>query len=365
MAHPRTAAARRAEPEVDEPPPVAPVDAAAGPRVGAGRARLVQAVRLLVSGALLVFLVTRIDPVHLVPPHATLGTVAFLAGALALMAASFVVAAWRWQKVLAVFDVHVPVRRLLAHVLAGQFFGNVLPSTIGGDVLRVSRATRDAGTREVTFASVVIERLTGFVALPLLAFVGLVARPQLVSSATGWIAPVIAGGTVVALVAILFLASHPRVAGRFTDHENWMRYIGVIHVGVDRLRRDLRDALAAVGASVAYQVTVVASVFCAVHTIGVDVPTAAVLAFVPVVAIAQVAPISVSGLGVREGLLALLLHPLGVPTGRAVAVGLLWYATTLAVSVAGAPAFAFGHRNGPRLARPVATPDPQASPELP
>jgi hypothetical protein len=41
-------------------------------------------------------------------------------------------------------------------------------------------------------------------------------------------------------------------------------------------------------------------------------PTA-LLAFVPAVLIAQVIPISISGLGVREGLFALFLHPLGVP----------------------------------------------------
>ena len=47
------------------------------------------------------------------------------------------------------------------------------------------------------------------------------------------------------------------------------------------------------------------------------------------------------------------LHPLGVETGQAVAVGLLWYAMTLIVSLAGAPAFAIGHRGDRR--RPHAT----------
>jgi hypothetical protein len=78
-----------------------------------------------------------------------------------------------------------------------------------------------------------------------------------------------------------------------------------------------------------------------------------VIAFIPAVAMAQVVPISVGGLGVREGLLAFFLHPLGVPTGQAVAVGLLWYAMTLVVSLAGAPAFAIGNRN-PRARTPAA-----------
>ena len=157
----------------------------------------------------------------------------------------------------------------------------------------------------------------------------------------------------------MMLAGSPRLAGRFAEHENWMRYIGVVHVGVDRLRRDPRDATAALFLSIAYQVTVLASMYSAVHVIGLRIPNGAVLAFVPAVAIAQVLPISVGGLGVREGLLAFFFHPIGVPTGQAVAVGLLWYAMTLLVSLLGAPAFAVGHRlpetagDGPKGGPPV------------
>ena len=74
----------------------------------------------------------------------------------------------------------------------------------------------------------------------------------------------------------------------------------------------------------------------------------------------QVLPISLlGGLGVREGALALLLHPLGVPTAQAIAVGLLWYAMTLIVSLAAAPAFVMGNRE-PRQHR-VSAPVPERS----
>jgi uncharacterized membrane protein YbhN (UPF0104 family) len=143
---------------------------------------------------------------------------------------------------------------------------------------------------------------------------------------------------------ILFLAGHPKAAGRFAERDNWMRAVGAVHIGVDRLRRDWRDAIVALFAALLYQITVVASVYCAFHVVDVRVPNAAVLAYVPAVAMAQVVPITIGGLGVREGLLAFFLHPMGVPTGRAVAIGLLWYGMTLLVSVIGAPAFAVGHK---------------------
>jgi glycosyltransferase 2 family protein len=303
-------------------------------------------VRIIVSGGLLAVLVSRIHLGNLLPEHPRLSTLFFLAAGIATAGIGIVLSAWRWQRVLAVFDAHVPLRTLASHYFAGQFVGNVLPSTIGGDVLRVSRGTVTTGSGTVSFASVALERLTGFVALPLLTLVGFVLRPSLLEVDHAWIALVISGVTLVGLVVILVLAAHPRLAGRFRDHENWMRFVGAVHIGVDRLRRQPRLAAGVLGAALVYQVSTVAVVYFAARTLGVSIPTAAVVAFAPAVAMAQVLPLSLSGLGVREGMLVILLHPLGVSSGRAVAIGLLWYAMMLIVSLLGAPAFAVGHRHG-------------------
>jgi uncharacterized protein (TIRG00374 family) len=304
------------------------------------------ALRIVVSAALLVVLVLKIPSSTVEPKDTHAGTLAFFAAALILTFVGFVLSAWRWQRVLAVFDTHVPLRTLLGYYLAGQFVGNVLPSTIGGDVLRVSRASKSTGSADIAFASVAIERLTGFVALPFLTLLGLAIKPSLLEIPHAWIAIGISLATVAALLVILVLAGSPHLAGRFAKHQNWMRFVGAVHVGVDRMRREPGRTANVLVAALAYQVSVVAAVWCAVHALGVSVPDASVLAFVPAVAMAQVLPISLSGLGIREGLLVLLLHPLGVPTGKAIGVGLLWYGMTLVVSLLGAPLFAVGHRRG-------------------
>lgn len=301
-------------------------------------------VRIIVSAALLAILILKIPVDDIQPKDTHTGTLLFLGFGLLFTLVGFVLSAWRWQRVFAVFDVHVPLRTLLAHYLAGQFVGNVLPSTIGGDVLRVSRASKNAGG-DVAFASVVIERLSGFVALPLLSLIGFAIEPSLLQLDHSWVALLIAGTTVLALVIILVLAASPRLAGRFAHHHNWTRFIGAVHVGVDRIRREPRHALAVLVAAIAYQLSVLVAVYCAIHALGVSLPNGAVLAFLPAVAAAQALPISLSGLGIREGLLVLLLRPLDVPTGRAIGIGLLWYGMTLLVSLLGAPAFAVGNRH--------------------
>jgi glycosyltransferase 2 family protein len=301
--------------------------------------------RLGVSAALLAFLVSRIHLGNLLPEHPRASTLFFFAAGIAMAGLGIVLSAWRWQRALAAFDTDVPLRTLVSHYFAGQFVGNVLPSTIGGDVLRVRWGTKTTGSSAISFASVVLERLTGFVALPLLALLGFVLRPSLLDVDHAWIALAISGVALFALLVILVLAAHPRLAGRFRDHENWMRFIGAVHIGVDRLRRQPRLAAGVLGAALVYQASTVAVVYCAVRTLGVSIPSAAVLAFAPAVAMAQVLPLSLSGLGVREGMLVILLQPLGVSSGRAVAVGLLWYAMMLIVSLLGAPVFAVGHRH--------------------
>jgi uncharacterized protein (TIRG00374 family) len=302
-------------------------------------------VRIIVSAALLAVLITKIPADDVQPKNTHTGTLLFLVFGLLFTLVGFVLSAWRWQRVFAVFDVHVPLRTLLGHYLAGQFVGNVLPSTIGGDVLRVSRAAKTIGTGDVAFASVAIERLSGFVALPLLSLVGFAVEPSLLSVDRSWIALLIAGATIAALIIILFVAGSSHLAGRFAKHQNWMRFIGAVHVGVDRMRHEPRRAVSVLVAAISYQLSVLIAVYCAIHALGVSVPNGAVLAFLPAVAAAQTLPISLSGLGIREGLLVILLHPLGVPTGKAIGVGLLWYGMTLVVSLLGAPAFAVGHRH--------------------
>ena len=312
--------------------------------------------RILVSVGVLTLLVLKTPHLNgVLPRQDHWRTALLLTAALLLILGGIVVQAWRWQQALRIFDHRVGLGTLTAYTLAGQFVGNVLPSTIGGDVVRVSRLGATIDSNETAFGSVAIERLTGFVALPALVVVGFLVRPSLLKHDHALLALGIAAITVGALVLILTAAAHPKVAGRFAGNDNWMRFIGVVHVGVDRLRRRPREALGVVGTSVAYQVSVIVAVLCIVRTLELPVPNAAVIAFVPAVAMAQAVPISLGGLGVREGAFVLFFHSFGVTNAKAIAVGLLWYACVLVSSMLGAPAFAVGKRQRPRVGERTAS----------
>jgi uncharacterized protein (TIRG00374 family) len=303
--------------------------------------------RLLISAGLLVVLVFKARNLGDIVPHRHHMRTALLLGAAVLVTLiGVVLSAWRWQRVLAVFDVDVKLSTLTSHYLAGLFVGNVLPSTIGGDVLRISRVSNNTGSTTTAFASVALERLTGFVALPLLVFVGFLLKPSLLDEDNAWIALLVAGITLGALSLILIVTGHPRLAGRFADNTNWTRFIGAIHLGVDNLRRRPRMAFSVLLTAVIYQASVVVAVALVFRTLDLPVPIAAAFSFVAAVAMVQVLPLSFNGLGVREGMLVLFLVPLGVSRGQAIAAGLLWFASMLIVSMCGFPSFASGNRQG-------------------
>jgi glycosyltransferase 2 family protein len=311
-------------------------------------ARWKVALRLLVSAVFLGVLITRVPNLgDSIPSDHGLRTVLLLAAAVATMLLSVVLSAWRWQEVLLVFDAPVSLRTLTGHHLAGQFVGNVLPSTIGGDVLRVSRLAKNVGSTTTAFASVVLERLSGMLALPALVVFGFALRPSLLHEDHAWFALLVAALTLGVLGLILFAAGHPAIAGRYANNENWTRFIGAVFQGIDRARRDIGRILRVLLAALVYQLSIVASYLLIFRALDAHVAIAAAFAFVPAVSMLQALPISLGGLGVREGALVLFRHGLGVRSGVAAAAGLLWYGSLVIVSMLGAPIVAIGQRTKP------------------
>lgn len=313
------------------------------------RRRWILPVRILVSLAMLAVLARRIPEFswsEVVPEWRT-STPIWIAVAVALTLASIALSAVRWQQVLGALGHRVPLRTLTNQYFAGQFVSNVLPTTIGGDVVRVSRLAGVIDDPADSFASVTIERLTGWLVLPVISVVGLAVDPSL--RQLGWATTVVvlvSSITLVGLVLILVAADHPRLGGRLAHGEGWRRFLGAVHLGVGRLRRHPAAAGRVVAAGFAYQLCLVAAAVAAGGVIGLDVGVAPYVAFIPVVLMIQVLPIGISGLGPREWALVVLFTPLGVPQEKAVALGLLLYLLNVTASLAGAPSFALGSRSG-------------------
>jgi uncharacterized membrane protein YbhN (UPF0104 family) len=315
--------------------------------------------RLLVSVALLSLLFTQVgDEVtwSTLLPTWTPETLGWLAGAAGLMLVSYLLSTVRWQQVVRALDLRDRFRRLLSHFMAGQFISNALPTTIGGDVIRVARLSKDTDDAPGSFASVVLERLTGWIVLPVITLTAFVINPELRDlGRQTTVALSIAAGTLIVLVVLLYAVNHDRLGGRFKDSDGWRRFAGAVHLGFGRLRRHPQAAISVILAGFVYQFVLILMAFMTAKSLGIDVGITALMAFFPAVLIAQVLPISIAGLGVREFMLVWLLSAVGVPEEQALALGIVIWVITVVTSLTGAPAYATGGgRPSPQAAEVLA-----------
>lgn len=293
--------------------------------------------------AVLVWRIPDFDASELFPTIRA-STIWWLVAAGATLLVAFALQTLRWGQVLIALGHHPRWLRLFNEFLAGQFLSNLLPAAIGGDVVRIARLGRDLSDYPVAFASVALERLTGWVVLPMISIVTILSVEEFRTlGAPTLVALGISLGTILALSIIIVVASNHRWSGVARTAVGWRRWIGAVHLGLVEIRRRPASVASIVAAGVAFQVVQCLAVWMAARALEVPEVTAlAALAFFPPTAIAQNLPVGFGGLGVREGGFVFFFGALGASEPRAIALGLVTYLLTIAASTVGAPAFLLG-----------------------
>ena len=263
---------------------------------------------------------------------------------LLLTLAAFGLASLRWLEVCRTLGASVTFSKVFSYFLAGQFVGNFLPTTVGGDILRVTRMGAEIGDHSRAFASVIIERLTGWVVLPVITLCALILSPSLTSSRRGAVALAAALGTLLLLSVLIFVAQHPRFGGRLQGQNRVTASLVAVHQGLKIYRKVPGSMLRLLTVAVAFQTCLIAAVMCIANSIGIRLETSTWFAFIPMVFVAQVLPIAIGGLGVREAALVFFLGGSFIASGQSVVLGLLTYAVTLIASLTGVVPFIFGPR---------------------
>lgn len=271
----------------------------------------------------------------------------------ALFAVLTIVLALRWSAILAALDSPCGLRTTVPLVFIGQFFSQALPSGIGGDVARMWLARNHGVRLAVAVSSVVVDRLSGVVALLVLATVAL---PQLFGSAP---ARSLTDGTALLLAAaycglavILALDRAPIGLDRFRIVR------GLRRIAVDARAALLRPqtALQVLGYSFLNQIGVVLVVYILAGALGVPVSMSACLLVVPVANLLQALPISIAGWGVREGSFVAGFGLFGIPSKDALLLSILFGLVVLVASMPGSVLWLTQKRQAHESAFPLQEP---------
>ena len=251
-------------------------------------------------------------------------------GALACYLIAQLVSSIRWQELSRPLGFRHGRRAFVAYVFAGNFFNLVLPTSVGGDVARGWYLARGTGKPGAAALCVLADRLIGLYVLVAMACVAaaFVALPVWVVT---WVVAAGIGG----VFGLILLWLLPRWEGNYPASKILKKLHGLSEA-FECYRRSPRLLLRAAGWSLLVQGLNVVLVWCAAQAVAVPVPLPFCFVLMPLVTLLTLAPISVNGMGVREGGTALLLATLGIGEEQAVAVSLLWFSIFVAAGLIGA-----------------------------
>ena len=297
-------------------------------------------VRALVALALTAYILWRADP-------ATVGAAAARANlAWVLLASLLVIAdralmAYRWVLLVRVFEPaqRLPLGTILRTFFVSSFVGTFLPASIGGDAVRTYSLMRANASGAGAAASVLMDRLLGVVSLLLTAVGGLtfaadLRRDPAILSALAVVALACAVAT-----ATVYSEGSAALIGRVLERMPVaaLRRIGAKLLVAVRSYATTHGTLANVLAgSVGVQLLRVLQAYALGRSLGLHVPLAAYLAFVPVILLVMLLPITIYGLGTSQVAFAALFARVGVSTGDAVALSLLFIALGVLGNLPGA-----------------------------
>ena len=313
---------------------------------------------LLVTGLCLAYLIWKIDL------GKTLRVIAdanpwYLLVALALMIVTILPMAWRWQLLLRAkgVDEHIPwlTRAYFVSYAAGQ----ILPTSVGGDAVRIyETARRHPGQGDTAAATVLLERAIGGAATLLLAAIGfLLAVGHYDVGAYLWIEAFFVVATIILGFLLFSRRARPLLKlGR--PVLAWVRLdklVARVYHAMHSYRDHVGVLFTVFFVTLGVQAIRVLAVWLSGKAVGIDLSPRPYYVMGPLLFLVMLVPFTINGFAVRESFFVSFLGKVGVSPDQAFAAGFLFFLLTILMAVPGALILAWegvrGSRREPRIAR--------------
>jgi uncharacterized protein (TIRG00374 family) len=278
---------------------------------------------------------------------------AWFALSVVIMVGTVPVLALRWGWLLASHAIHERVPWLTRTYFVAYTAGQVLPTSLGGDAVRVVETTRrHAGRATVTTGTVLLERGLGGAATLALGAIGFVLSiGEYDVSAYLWLEGVFVFGTLV--VGFLFFARSARPLLRRTQpllrRFRLERPLRHFYEGIHHYRGHTGLLGKVLAVTFAVQAVRILAIWAAAKSVGIDLDPRIYYVFGPLLFLVMLVPFTLNGLAVREAFFVSFLGSVGIGADQAFAAGFLYFLVTLLMAFPGAVMMLRdGLRSGPR-----------------
>lgn len=279
------------------------------------------ALKIAVSAGLIWFLLSSID-IGAARDRLAAADVTMVILALVVLISQIGVAGARWWAVMRAIESPLSWLELTRLFWIGGFFSQALPSSVGGDPIRIYMVYKDGTPLSKAINGVMLERVITIVGLVILvAAVQPAFLPKLTADArlvTLTALAMLAVGSVAGIILLMYLDRLPKSLSRF-------RLVRGMHeLAGDTRKLFLRPghALPAVFFGVLTHVNIALCVYILALSLAIDVTWLDCLVLMPAVILVTTLPISIAGWGVREGAMVTAFALVGVPREGALVLSL-------------------------------------------
>jgi hypothetical protein len=309
---------------------------------------------LLVTGLCTAYVLWKIDIGKTIDVIASADPLYF-ALALAIMVVTILPMAWRWQLLLRAKDVEEKIPWLTRAYFVSYAAGQVLPTSVGGDAVRIfETARRHPGHGNTAAATVLLERAIGGAATLLLAAIGfLLAVGHYDVGAYLWIEAFFVVATV--LFGFLLFSKRARPLGRLAKPVLALvrldRLVGQVYHAMHSYRDHVGVLLVVFVVTLGVQAARVLAIWLSGEAVGIDLSPRPYYVMGPLLFLVMLVPFTLNGLAVREAFFVSFLGNVGVDGDSAFAAGFLFFVVTVLMAAPGAVILAWEGIRRPREVR--------------
>jgi uncharacterized membrane protein YbhN (UPF0104 family) len=254
---------------------------------------------------------------------------AHLMAALGFQFASNTVASCRWRLIMERLGFHAPKLFYLYSYFKGLFFNQGLPSSIGGDGIRILDCSR-LGSAKEAFFGVFIDRIVGLAGLLLLNIAALLINHHLLPPEVEYPLLLILSILTIGLLLLFLLRKFALfAAGRY------LGFLGSLSEHYFQVYSSPGAITLQLGLSIVIHLLSITVFFMNGQAVGLTFPFQVYLALVPPVVLLTILPVSLAGWGVREGAMVGFFLLVGADKTKVLAFSLLCGLTILLSSLPG------------------------------
>jgi uncharacterized protein (TIRG00374 family) len=276
-----------------------------------------------------------------------------IAVAIALVLVDRTLMAYRWVVLLCTVEPgsRPPLGGVMRIFFVSTFVGTFLPASVGGDAVRAFGLARLGVRSEDAVASVFMDRVLGVASVLVMALIGLTFAREMADNAG--VAAALAAAAAVCAAALLLVFSR-RAAGLLARVVDALPFLHLRQVA-DRVLQSIRryrshpgPLVNVLACSVAVQALRVVQAYYLGRGLGIEAPLATYMAFVPVILLIMLLPITFNGIGTSQAAFVWLFTHAGVAAATAFALSVLFVALGIVGNLPGGVLFVTGASRGGR-----------------